>query len=226
MNRKMLFHILEPTSAGTLTAHEGLRLVKSGASVQEHKFALYLLVDESDGIIADAKFQAFGPPELIAAGDAACLLLVRKSYEGARRITASLIEKQLGAELPLVNLVLEAIEGAVNQCMDIPLEEKLVTPDAMQEMLAETGQYPGWEQLQPLEKKTVIAQLIAQDIQPYVALDAGGVEVLEVEGDEVRIAYSGSCTTCYSATGSTLDAIQQIMRAKIYPSLTVIPQLS
>ncbi len=42
---------------------------------------------------------------------------------------------------------------------------------------------------------------------------------------EVLISYEGSCTTCHSSTGSTLSAIQQILKSRVHPTLFVTPQL-
>ena len=61
-----------------------------------------------------------------------------------------------------------------------------------------------WEDASMKQRVEWIEALIASDIQPYIALDEGGVKVLELRGDfEVVIQYSGACTTCYAATGST-----------------------
>ena len=68
--------------------------------------------------------------------------------------------------------------------------------------------------------------MIKNEIQPFIALDAGGVEVLELDGLEVKIAYEGACVTCPSATGATLSAIQEILRAQVHPGLEVKPDLS
>ena len=63
-------------------------------------------------------------------------------------------------------------------------------------------------------------------MRPYIALDAGGVEVLNLVDDhQVLIAYQGSCTSCYSAVGTTLSYIQQVLRNKVHPSLVVVPDI-
>jgi len=90
----------------------------------------------------------------------------------------------------------------------------------------ESREWPGWQELTKQQKIEVIKDVIVKEIQPYIELDAGGVEVLDLIGQrEVIIAYSGSCTTCYSATGATLSAIQQILRAKVWRDLIVTPKL-
>jgi NifU-like protein len=219
-------------------AHQrGMRLCvgKEGEIPEGYALRLYLLVDESDGIIADAKFEAFGPTALIGAADVACELLIRKNYDQAKRLSAELIDKQVrdrngSPAFPedvsfYLNLVLFAIEEASMQCMDIPISDGYVSTPVMS--VDEAGGYPGWEELSQKQKISVLEEVIASNIRPYIELDAGGVEIVDlIDGKELVISYQGSCTTCYSATGSTLNAIQQILRAKISPDLFVTPKLS
>src|SRR5665647_2377855 len=47
---------------------------------------IYWLVDKDDGIIVDAKFQAFGQSALMGAAEIACELMIGKNYDQARRI--------------------------------------------------------------------------------------------------------------------------------------------
>jgi NifU-like protein len=241
-SKKLASKIENPRCAGFFTQEEatsrGMRLAvgKEGNKQEGNSVALYLLVDESDGVIADAKFQVFGDTALIGAAEAACELLLRKNMDQARRISAELIDKHLRdkSDKPSfpeevgghLNLVLFAIEEAAQQCLDIPFAETYVAPPMDFSSTADGG-YPGWENLPTKQKIAVIEQVITDDIQPYIALDAGGVRILELKNDrELLIAYEGSCTSCYSATGATLNAIQQILRAKVHPEIVVTPDLS
>ncbi len=210
----------------------GLRLVV----VKQEALALYWLVDETDGVIADIRYQVIGPSALIGALEAACQLLLRKNYEQARRISTDLIDREV-RDLPHVeafpiqfygylNLVLEAIEAAVVQCMDIPLNEaELISPLASH-MLGE-GSIEEWEKLSKKEKLSIIEQVMETEIRPYIELDAGGIQIIDLsEKHELMIAYQGSCTSCPSATGSTLSAIQRILESKVYHAIQVIPALN
>ena len=78
-----------------------------------------------------------------------------------------------------------------------------------------------------LKKKiAVIEEVMDRDIRPYIALDGGGVTVLNLIGDkELSIAYQGSCTSCYSSIGTTLSYIQQVLRAKVHPDIVVVPEM-
>lgn len=221
--------------SGKFTAAEAkeknMRLVVG----QEGKVKLYWLVDETDGVIADAKFAAFGPPALLAAAEIASEMAIRKNYDQASRLSADLIDQHVRDKKenpafpkechPLLNQVLSAIDDAVQQCTDIPYATTGydTTPIEWDEL---PGGIPEWETFSTEKKIYLIEEVIDKEIRPYIELDAGGVKVVDLkENGEVLISYQGACTTCHSSTGSTLSAIQQILKARLHPALTVVPQL-
>lgn len=233
-------HIESPQSVGFFTEKEakakGMRFAQgtAGSVKQGALVTLYLLVDEQDGVIADAKFQSLGNTLLIAAADIVCELLLRKNYDQARRLSAQLIEKKVEEgtlgfpkeAASLLNLVIDAVDEAVQVCMDIPIADGYIASPIESEAKGEAREYPGWQTLSTQNKLAVIKEVIQREVAPYVELDAGGVEVLDLKNErEVIIAYKGSCTSCYSATGSTLNAIQQLLRQHVHSDLVVIPEL-
>lgn len=241
MSKKLISRIEDPKNPGFFKEREAkermMRLVigQAGDLKKGNIVSLYLLVDEMDGVIADVKFQVFGEPALIGASDAVCEILLRKNYNQARRISADLIDKYLQdregqpafpkeASFHL-NLVIDAIDEAAQKCMDIPISDSYVAPPMAYETMEGT-EYPNWNGLSAEQKYVVISDVVVKEILPYIELDEGGVEVLKIVGNEVHIGYSGSCTSCHSATGATLDAIQQLLRTKIYPDLAVVPDMS
>ena len=230
-SNKLTERILTPKNGGHFAkAPSDMRLVIG----RENGLTISILVDESDGIIADVKFQAYGGPALIGAADIACEMILRKNYGQASRITADMIDHKLRdfSHIPAfpdeaasdLNTVLSAIEQALEQCYDIEISEAYLSPPVPVE--EEASVHPGWDLLSSAEKLKVIEQVIADDIQPYIELDAGGVEVHSFEEEKVlTISYQGACTTCPSATGATLDAITHTLRTKVHPSLMVKPRL-
>lgn len=231
-SKKLIQRIENPRHAGMLTQDErrGMRLVRG----QEGNFVtFYWFVDEEDGVIAEAKFQAFGPSILIGLAEIACEWVMRKNYDQARRVTAELLDKH--ARDPggspafeasgYMQWILGAISNAAEMCMDIPITT--IHVPLPQEGTKAGTPYPGWATLSLDQQKRIVEELLDQEVRPYVALDAGGVDLVDIrQGREVIIAYQGACTTCFSATGSTLDAIQQVLRAHIDPEIAVIPDLS
>lgn len=242
-SKKLSSKIEQPHSVGIFTEKEsaarGMRLaIGEEGSIDDGNFVrLYWIVDPDDGVIVDSRFQVFGQSALIGAAEAACELLVGKNYDQARRISADLIDKSVRDKsdqpafpreaYPHLNLVLEAIQNASEKCDGLPFADTYVAPPAPMMMGdAEEGGYPGWDELSLEQKKIVIEQVLDRDIRPYIALDAGGVEVLELKPNyELIIAYQGSCTSCMSSVGATLSYIQQTLRNKVSKEITVIPNL-
>jgi len=200
---------------------------------REGMLCFYWLVDEADGIIADAKFQAFGPPALVAAAEIASELVLRKNYDQASRITADLLDQHVrdSKDVPAfpkeaftyLNQVMSAIDRAVYQCLDIPFAADYDNTPIEYDFGEIPGGIPGWVDFTVEHKRKIIEEVVAKEIRPYVELDAGGVKIIDMKGNEVMIAYEGSCTTCHSSTGSTLTAIQKILKARVHPALFVTP---
>lgn len=242
-SKKLANKIENYRSAGSFTFQEAeerkmrLAIGEEGEIDEGNWIRFYWLVDKEDGKIVDVRFQVYGQSALLGAAEAASDLLVGKNYDQAKRITADLIDKQLRDKetdaafpqetFPHLNLVLAAIENASDTCTDLPLPDLYVAPPVpthIGEVIE--GGYPGWKEL-PLKKKlAVIEEVLDRDIRPYIALDAGGVEVINLlEDREVVITYQGNCTSCFSAIGTTLSYIQQVLRAKVHPDLIVTPDI-
>ena len=242
-SKKLVAKIENPRNVGFFTEAEAearlLRLVEGqeGSIAKGNALIFYWLVDKDDGIIVDAKFQVYGQSVLIGAAEAICDLLIGKNYDQAKRITSDLVDKHLRdrSEIqsfpketaPYINLILEAIDVAAEKCTDIPFADTYVkaqVPSDIGEVLP--GGYPGWMELSLKKKIAVIEEAMDRDIRPYIALDGGGVTVLNLIGDkELSIAYQGSCTSCYSSIGTTLSYIQQVLRAKVHPDIVVVPEM-
>lgn len=235
---KMVKKILSPLNCGHFTLEDAkardMKWVKgmAGTLDEGHAAAFYWLVDPSDGVIVDAKFQIFGPAALTAAAEAGCELVIGKNYDQAKRIGVELIDKWMrdrpdqpafpDETLNLLNLVIDAIDHAAEQCQGTPLAQTYISP--LPESANGTG-YPGWNELSHSQKLAVIEKILDEEVRPYVELDEGGIEILELKELELIIAYQGACTSCFSAIGTTLSSIQQILQNKVHPDLQVTPNL-
>lgn len=73
------------------------------------------------------------------------------------------------------------------------------------------------------ELLTKINLLLNQKVRPALANDGGGLEVLGLEGNVVKIRYQGACGSCPSSINGTLIAIEGLLRRDIDPTLVVIP---
>ena len=234
--------ILAPKFGGVIRKEDlsslQLRLVlgEEGSLDSGNVLRFYIVIDQEDGVIADVKFQCFGQTALIGAAEVLSGLILKKNHAQAGRISADLIDhevrdKSLQAAFPeetasYLNMALAALDKALEQCQNIPVQDAYVmTPVHLTS--DENTALPNWLELTKEEQLAVIRGVVAKEIAPYVELDAGGVEVLDLkEGLEILIGYQGACTSCHAATGSTLSAIQHILRTKVHPELVVVPDLS
>jgi NifU-like protein len=214
-------------------AVDGLRLVKASFRSRGVEGLLAILVDEEDGVIVDAAYQAFGPPTWVALGEVLCEHLIRKNHREAAQIHAGLIESSLfaeettliGATLRWCNNWIEGLEECLRACEDISCPAPLVTPLSLEGL--EPGEpYPGWDIMDIGERTAVIEAVLDEHVRPYIAMDAGGLHLLNLQELNLHVAFSGTCTSCPSSMGSTLHAIQQTLRARVHPELVVIPELN
>lgn len=214
-----------------------LRLVssESGSVERGARIRIHLLVDTTDGILVDARYEVFGPSALVAALEATVEIIVGKNYDQAHRLSSDVIDKHLreGKDdtalppeaQPYVGLILDALDKATSQCSDIALSAGY-TSSPLTDALAEGQIVEDWP-MRPIEEKmAIVKEVMEKEVRPYVEMDAGGVEVIRIQNEnEVVIVYSGSCNGCFSSTGATLSGIQSILQARVHPSIQVIPEL-
>jgi NifU-like protein len=242
-SKKFRTHAQHPLHVGFFTLQDAVNVrcvIGKEGSFDEGRFLkLYLLVEEEGGIILDAKFQAFGSPDVIALADVLCEMLPKKTYLQASRMSVDLLEKRLRDSSSQesfpesshhhANFVFFALFEACRLCQDIvlvdPYAKSPVGGDPLP--LGQSAHQHLWMSYTLDEKLTAIREVIAVDIEPYIALDEGGVEVTALKNDlEVIVEYTGSCTSCFSSIGATLNAIQQILRDKVHSGLIVTPDMS
>ncbi|MBI5274128.1 MAG: NifU family protein [Chlamydiales bacterium] len=238
--KKLKQKILSPSYMGVIAKEdvlsEEMRLVvgQEGDIKDGYFIRFYVLIDESDGVIADIKYQLFGDSALLGSAEILSELAIRKNYDQARRVSADLIEKEIKeqtATFPhqiyfLMNMAISALDNALEQCEDIPFAETYVPPSPFSHGGEQEHRYPNFGELSEEQKHIIIHEIIDQEIRPYIELDAGGVTIAKIEAFSITISYQGSCTSCYSATGTTLSAIEQILKAKVHPAIQVVADLS
>lgn len=57
-------------------------------------------------------------------------------------------------------------------------------------------------------------EAVLDELRPMFALDGGGVELVGVEADRVRLRLTGACTHC-SMTATTLGAVEPELRRRL-----------
>lgn len=67
-----------------------------------------------------------------------------------------------------------------------------------------------------------INELLDERIRPFLAGDGGWVEILELEGNTLKIRYQGACGSCPSSLTGTLMAIENMIKEEIDSEIEVV----
>ncbi len=65
-----------------------------------------------------------------------------------------------------------------------------------------------------------INQMLDEQVRPYLLADGGGLKVIGLEEDTLKVHYQGACGTCPTATTGTLYAIESMVK-RIDPNISV-----
>lgn len=222
------------------TTRREMHFIQARSGSASFALCLYWLVDPLDGGIVDSRYQLIGPTALVAAAEGVCEWVVGKRYDAASEITAEHIERALRdtkiapTAFPnecshYLNLAVDAVLNACQICaetIDLPqLPRQTPLPEWSGQQSTHTA-VADWLNLKKADQLGHIQRVLDEQIRPYIALDEGGVDVLDlVAGKELIISYQGACVGCHSATGATLSSIQSILRSQVFSEITVIPKL-
>jgi len=65
-----------------------------------------------------------------------------------------------------------------------------------------------------------INEMLDQQVRPYLLADGGGLQVLGLEDNVLKVHYQGACGTCPTSTTGTLFAIESMVR-RIDPEIMI-----
>ncbi|QQR79495.1 MAG: NifU family protein [Deltaproteobacteria bacterium] len=78
-----------------------------------------------------------------------------------------------------------------------------------------------YQQMSHEEKLKTINQVIDATIRPGLARDGGGLEIIELVENVLRVKYQGACGSCPSSTSATLHYISSMLQNRVSPDLMV-----
>ncbi len=70
-------------------------------------------------------------------------------------------------------------------------------------------------------KAEIIDAMLDHSIRPALTNDGGGISLIGVEGNTVKIHYQGACGSCPSASAGTLQYIENFLQETLSPTLKV-----
>ncbi len=106
--------------------------------------------------------------------------------------------------------ILLAVNGPQSTPVKVAMPVKVATPAA--------ATPTGLTMVQKIQKISAVID----DMRPQFQMDGGNIELVDVEGDTVKLAMSGSCMNCQSS-GVTLAGIQERLMLTLGRPVRVIP---
>lgn len=154
---------------------------------------------------------------------------VTKSYENAEKVKDDELAESLFAIDHVINVYYvnkyvtvtqdgEAVWSELLRQLAPPIREATIQSD----MVEDEEVHASMEvQETDDERWDEINELLDEQVRPYLLADGGGLKVLSLKNNRLKIHYQGSCGTCPTATSGTLYAIESMVK-RVDPNIQVI----
>ncbi|MBR4170312.1 MAG: Fe-S cluster assembly protein NifU [Kiritimatiellae bacterium] len=80
------------------------------------------------------------------------------------------------------------------------------------------------KKLTTLQKIKLVEEVIDREIRPQLKKDGGDIELIDVDGDQVTIAFRGMCAGCHHATFTRQSFIGAKLREFVSPDIHVVEE--
>lgn len=111
--------------------------------------------------------------------------------------------------------------GACGQCRG---DIQAILDRLAQERAAKAAPAEAPKKLTNLQKMKMIEEVIEREIRPALRRDKGDIDLIDIDGDKVTIAFRGMCAGCPSAAVTRHDFIQAKIREFVSPEIEVVEE--
>ncbi|MBI4802560.1 MAG: Fe-S cluster assembly protein NifU [Elusimicrobia bacterium] len=75
-----------------------------------------------------------------------------------------------------------------------------------------------------VEKVKMVEKVLAEEVNPKLKLDGGWIELVDLEGDKVKVRFLGVCSSCPSSAQTLKNIVEKELKEKIDPLLEIEAQ--
>lgn len=72
-----------------------------------------------------------------------------------------------------------------------------------------------------VERIKLIDKVLEEEVRPKLNMDGGSVELVDLDGNTVKVRLLGMCSGCMNATSTIKNFIEKTLKEKLDPALTV-----
>ena len=210
---KRLGHVGDFTDANAQARGCTLITTEHGAQNAPDHLRLYLVLDVQ-GVVRDARFRSPATGDLLAAYDAMCELAVGKPLTEVATITPQQVDTLLraGSPDPAIPLTADA---------DVPFYVLRKAAERTTPAAARPVDAKGFADCGLFEKVKRIEQVLDEHVRPALASDGGGLDLVDLKGNDLFVQYHGACGSCSSSVGGTLQFITDSLNNHLAAALAV-----
>ena len=73
------------------------------------------------------------------------------------------------------------------------------------------------------EQRKAIESVLDEKVRAFLERDGGGLEIIDIEGERVKVRYFGACGSCGSSTAGTLRFIEGALTVALNHDMEVVP---
>jgi NifU-like protein len=219
-------HFGELTQADATAKNLTLVATDHGAAHAPEHISVTLLIDKA-GIVRDGRFRSPAKDGLKAAYDLMIEQAISRTLEDAARFTPRQADTQLrdSAGSAVLELVATNHPDAdhpfyvLRKALERHQGAKTVN-DAVVASGGTAAALP-WAEVGLFEKVRRIESVLDVHVRPALASDGGGLDLVDLKGDELFVQYHGACGSCSSSVGGTLNFIQDSLNNHLNTKLVI-----
>ncbi len=193
---------------------------------------LFFLVEPEEEKIVEARYFTYGGTRSMAVAEAFCLLVDHGPLTALFTLSGEMVDRALRDDPDTPSAPLATFDGVrhLAQSAEANWEPAKIVWHASQVIRAQRANEPvaddpeAWLNLPPEEQLIRIDRALDGRVRDYLQAEGGDMEILSVtDGNRVEVRFSGMCGSCSSSSGSTLYAVEEWLREKVYRRISVIP---
>ena len=70
--------------------------------------------------------------------------------------------------------------------------------------------------------KPAVENILESKVKPSLALDGGGIELVNIKNAKVYVKLQGACIGCASSTSTITHIVEKSLKSYIHPDIEVI----
>jgi len=86
------------------------------------------------------------------------------------------------------------------------------------------AEHKTFKKMTVVEKVKMVEKVLAEDVNPKLKLDGGWIELVDLDGDTVKVRFLGMCSGCPSSGATLKNVVEKELKEKIDPALIIEAQ--